>query len=311
MDSIKFFARTAAIAAVLSCLFVSVSFAAEPVQVNADNVNFRETASTEGNVLGTLNKGENVNLVENEGEWSKVEFNGKTGYVSSEFLGSKESSSKYGRGLLKVGSKGASVSAVQTRLKELKYFNAEVTGYYGHITKDAVALFQEKNGLKPDGVVGAEVREKLESASAIKAEPDTIKIQKIEWSKMDSIIPRGANFTIVDVETGKRFTAKRRGGNKHIDYEPLTSKDTAVLRSIYGGSWSWNRRSAVAIYNGQAYAASINGMPHGGESIGASNGYSGHSCIHFYKSRTHGGNRVDPAHQACVARAANLGSIAK
>lgn len=286
----KFFARTAALAVVISCFMFSSAFAAESIKVNAYNVNFRETASTSGNIIKTLNKGESVKLISKEGEWSKVEVSGKTGYVSSEFLGSKTSDSKYGRGLLKVGSKGASVSAVQTRLKELKYFKSDVTGYYGHITKDAVSLFQSKNGLKADGIVGAEVREKLASASAVKAEPDKIKIQKIEWSKMNSIIPRGANFVIVDVATGKRFNAKRRGGNKHIDYEPLTSKDTAVLKSIYG-SWSWNRRAAVAIYNGQAYAASINGMPHGGESIGASNGYSGHSCIHFYKSRTHGGDR--------------------
>lgn len=151
----------------------------------------------------------------------------------------------YGIGLLKVGSRGASVSAVQTRLKELKYFNAEVTDYYGHITKDAVAAFQAKNGLNPDGVVGAEVRAKLDSSSAVKAIEDKLEIEKIKLSNMQGVIPRGSNFTIVDVATGKRFTAKRRGGSSHIDYEPLTSKDTAVFKSVYGGSWSWSKRAAV------------------------------------------------------------------
>ncbi|MBQ9625209.1 MAG: peptidoglycan-binding protein [Clostridia bacterium] len=300
-----------AMAVVMCFAMFSVAFAATPIQVNADNVNLRNAANPEAEVISTLKKGDTVNLVEENGEWSTVEVNGQTGYVNSEYLGTKITPSKYGIGLLKVGSKGASVSAVQTRLKELKYFNAEVTGYYGHMTRDAVAAFQEKNGLKADGIVGAEVREKLESASAVKKEPDRIPIEKIEWSKMNSVIPRGDNFTIMDVDTGKRFNVKRRGGSNHIDWEPLTSKDTATVKSIYGGSWSWNRRAVVVIYGGKAYAASINGMPHGGESIGSSNGFNGHACCHFYKSRTHGSGRVDSAHQAMVAKAASLGSITK
>lgn len=307
----RLWAKLAGMAVVASSLLFSVAYAATPTTINADNVNFRESASTDGEILGIFQEGDTVNLESDEGEWSKVEFDGKTGYVSSQYLGIKADSSKYGIGLLKVGSRGASVSAVQTRLKELKYFNADVTGYYGHITKDAVAAFQKKNGLEPDGIVGSEVREKLESASAVKAVEDKLKIEKIKWSDMSGVIPRGSNFTIVDVATGQRFTAKRRGGTNHIDYEPLTSKDTAILKSIYGGSWSWDRRAAVVIYNGKAYAASINGMPHGNESIGNSNGFNGHACVHFYQSRTHGSGKVDSAHQAAVNEAAALGQITK
>ena len=43
-------------------------------------------------------------------------------------------------------------------------------------------------------------------------------------------------------------------------------------------------------------------MPHGTCAI-TNNNFDGHFCIHFYNSRTHGTNRVDEAHQNCVARA--------
>jgi hypothetical protein len=97
---------------------------------------------------------------------------------------------------------------------------------------------------------------------------------------------------------------KRWAGANHIDAEPLTAADTATMKSIYGGSWSWNRRAILVKYNGHVYAASMNGMPHGTTTI-SSNNFNGHFCIHFYNSRTHETNRVDANHQNAVARAMN------
>ena len=56
------------------------------------------------------------------------------------------------------------------------------------------------------------------------------------------------------------------------------------------------------VIGGKNIAASMNGMPHGGESI-SNNSFVGHFCIHFTNSRTHGTNRVDPDHQAAVKTA--------
>ena len=74
------------------------------------------------------------------------------------------------------------------------------------------------------------------------------------------------------------------------------------MKSIYGGSWSWNRRPILVKYNGHVYAASMNGMPHGTTTI-TNNNFPGHFCIHFYGSKTHGTKRVDATHQNCVALA--------
>jgi len=55
-------------------------------------------------------------------------------------------------------------------------------------------------------------------------------------------------------------------------------------------------------YNGHVYAASMNGMPHGTTTI-SNNNFAGHFCIHFYGSKTHESNKVDPDHKAAEAAA--------
>ena len=81
--------------------------------------------------------------------------------------------------------------------------------------------------------------------------------------------------------------------------QPLTAEDTAALKMAYGGTWSWTRRPIFVTIDGVNYAASMNGMPHGGGSI-TSNNFKGHHCIHFTNSRTHGSNRVCQLHQAAI-----------
>ena len=69
------------------------------------------------------------------------------------------------------------------------------------------------------------------------------------------------------METGLTWRERRNGGTNHADCQPLTAADTAAMKKAYGGTWSWNRRAVFVTINGTNYAASINGMPHGGQSI--------------------------------------------
>ncbi len=55
---------------------------------------------------------------------------------------------------LKRGSKGDEVAAVQKRLKQWGYYEGAVDGVFGAATERAVRLFQKKNGLTVDGVIG-------------------------------------------------------------------------------------------------------------------------------------------------------------
>lgn len=55
---------------------------------------------------------------------------------------------------VKVGSKGTVVKTIQTKLKRWGYYTGSVDGVFGAKTKSAVQLFQRKNGLTADGIVG-------------------------------------------------------------------------------------------------------------------------------------------------------------
>ncbi|BCJ86533.1 C40 family peptidase [Effusibacillus dendaii] len=60
----------------------------------------------------------------------------------------------FGDTVLKTGMSSADVKTLQSDLKQLGYFSATETGYFGSITRDAVVKFQQANGLTADGVVG-------------------------------------------------------------------------------------------------------------------------------------------------------------
>lgn len=55
---------------------------------------------------------------------------------------------------LRLGSSGPDVVKVQTRLRDWGYYPGPVDGVYGAGTDSAVKLFQSRNGLYPDGIVG-------------------------------------------------------------------------------------------------------------------------------------------------------------
>jgi peptidoglycan hydrolase-like protein with peptidoglycan-binding domain len=65
--------------------------------------------------------------------------------------------------LEKYRSKGSEIRTIQKCLKQLGYFDASVTGYYGSITKNAVIKFQSDNGLAIDGIVGSNTKKDLKS----------------------------------------------------------------------------------------------------------------------------------------------------
>ena len=56
--------------------------------------------------------------------------------------------------VLEVGSSGENVRKVQQRLIQYDYLDGEADGKYGEKTRDAVILFQRRNGLTVDGRVG-------------------------------------------------------------------------------------------------------------------------------------------------------------
>ena len=203
------------------------------------------------------------------------------------------------------GDSGTKVKKLQQALKLKGYYSGSIDGDYGEATQAAVKAFQKAKGMSQDGIAGKTTIYILFGKKAANDDEKTYKTEKLDWFDGGSTaVPKGANFTVKDVRTGKTFQCRRWSGYNHMDVEPLTKEDTATMKSIYGGEWSWSRRPILVLYNGHVYACSMNGMPHDDDSISGNN-FEGHFCIHFYKSKTHGTDRVDEEHQACVNAAAN------
>ena len=71
--------------------------------------------------------------------------------------------------VLRYGDSGEYVRQLQTRLSELGFYSARVSGGFYKITQSAVRAFQAQNGLSADGVAGKETQELLFSSQAVPA----------------------------------------------------------------------------------------------------------------------------------------------
>lgn len=148
------------------------------------------------------------------------------------------------------------------------------------------------------------------------------------WTEAQYVIPIGADFEVVDFATGKSFFARRTTGSNHADCETLTAEDTAIMKEIWGGSFSWKQRPVLIKIKGRKIAASMAGMPHAGnenapadawtswrsDDWGAGPNYDyikkndmdGHFDIHFLNSTRHKDGLVDTTHQANIKKAAGI-----
>ncbi|AST91775.1 MULTISPECIES: hypothetical protein [Sutcliffiella] len=128
--------------------------------------------------------------------------------------------------------------------------------------------------------------------------------EKKPWSTVNGIIPKYEKFSILDIDTGLRFNVQRRAGASHADVQPLTKEDTAIMKEIYNGKWSWDRRAIIVEKDSERLAASMHGMPHGRGAI--QNNFPGHFCIHFFESTTHASKKEDFAHSIMIKKAAGV-----
>lgn len=123
----------------------------------------------------------------------------------------------------------------------------------------------------------------------------------ITWNDANKVLPRYSVFKVLDLDTGLSFGVQRRAGSYHADVQPLTHEDTKVMKKIYRGTWSWDRRAIIVISDKGQFAGSMHGMPHGQGAL--KNGFPGHFCIHFQDSITHRSRKMDHAHSIMIKKA--------
>lgn len=130
-----------------------------------------------------------------------------------------------------------------------------------------------------------------------------IEVLNYDWFEfMDKHFAKYVTIRVIDIKSQTEYFVQRLGGYNHADVQTIDQNNTNIFKKIYGGEWSWARRPVWVEIDGQFFAASINGMPHGFSIL--DNGEGGHTCIHFLNSKTHGTKRVDEQHQECVKYAA-------
>lgn len=59
---------------------------------NGGTLNLRAMPATSSSILARIPNGTSVTIIEEEGEWSKIQYQGTIGYVMSKFLATSNSS---------------------------------------------------------------------------------------------------------------------------------------------------------------------------------------------------------------------------
>lgn len=124
------------------------------------------------------------------------------------------------------------------------------------------------------------------------------------WTEAQYVFPIGKVAIVTDFQTGKSFKVKRTIGANHADSETVTTTDTNIAKSIWGG-FSWSTRAVLVEVDGRKIAASMSFYPHDVDYI-KDNGINGHFDIHFKDSTRHKDGKIDPYHQEKIKIAAGL-----
>lgn len=148
------------------------------VKVNT-RLTVRSGPGTSYSAKGYLTNNTSVTITETTGDWHKITTpTGMSGYCHKDYItilgtgspSDKPDSSKPDE-TLKYGMTSNDVVKLQQRLKELGYFSANCTGYFGTITLSAVKSFQKDNSLDVDGIAGPKTLSALFDKDA-EAKPD-------------------------------------------------------------------------------------------------------------------------------------------
>ncbi|MBQ8617566.1 MAG: peptidoglycan-binding protein [Clostridia bacterium] len=296
------------------------------VRVTGNNVSIRESNDSDSDKVLTANKGDVFFYVNKVGNWYQLQ----SGYwikntyaveMSESEISSYLGSDSYAGGTYREGDSGSMVLWIQQALDELDYYDGELSGNYGSLTKEAVRKFQKDNDLGSDGVAGPKTIAKLmeefskDYASSSTTGADKTKVvYNINWfNNKSKIISGTGTYKIMDISTGRALNIKIQSAGNHADVEPLTAKDTEVLCSLYGVANAsqletmnkWQRRAVVMTNgNGEQFVGSIYAIPHGKDTVSGNN-YDGQFCLHFLGSTIHAGDggSVSAAdnHQAKIA----------
>ena len=207
-------------------------------------------------------------------------------------------------GILRRGSTGSSVTALQQKLIDLGFLSGKADGVYGSKTAEAVKAFQKANKLTADGIAGSKTIAKLTGSSSSSSsatptaaptavpatstttKPSASKVIYANWYTTVKAICKAYPYaTVYDYNTGISWQIHIFSVGAHADFEPVTANDTARMQRAFGGETTWNPKPVWVIFsNGSVYMASTHDTPHG-VSHTSDNNFAGHACLHFPRTQ--------------------------
>ncbi len=140
---------------------------------SSSKLNVRKGPSTSTSIVGTLKHNTQVEVLETSGSWSRIRSGSLTGYVMTSYLSQsvapaptssptqKPSTGNTTYKTLSYGDSGEAVKKLQTRLKELGYFDGALGGNYLKLTRAAVEAYQQANGWSVDGIATPELQKEI------------------------------------------------------------------------------------------------------------------------------------------------------
>lgn len=287
---------------VLILMLMGVAMASTKMKVNADT-DFHRSASKSSDSV-SIDKGTKVDMLDTDDGWARVTWKGVTGYIQLKYLNATKRRAAY-------VSRDTYLYADASHSSEKKSVDANTKVYVIGADGDFSRVQNES------GSVTCYIETKYLSAEKTRADGGgseksggsgtswKSKVVKMNWfDGGSSVLKKGHYGYIYDIDTGLTVHIKRMGGSNHADCEPATKTDTAKLKKIAGGSFSWDSQAVILYADGKFVACAINTKPHGDQTI-TNNGYDGQFCLHMSGSKTHESDSVNEEHQKAINKAYN------
>ena len=274
---------------------------ASSAKVNSSSARFYKSSSTASNSV-SLKKGTSVSVKSISGSWAKVSLKGVTGYVPVKYLNTASRRTVYTKKSTRVYKSASTSSSGVTVGVNTKLYVVGVSGNYLRVQNSSGT----RSGYVSSSAVSSSKTKTASSSSSSKSKSSwKRKVVKKSWfNGGSSVLDTGRYGYIYAINSGITVRIKRMGGHNHADCEPATAADTAKLKKIAGGSFSWDCIPVILHSEGKYVACSINTMPHGDQTI-TNNNYNGQFCLHMVGSKTHGTEAVNESHQDAIDRAYN------
>ena len=280
--------RCLAVCLVLAMCIIPATASAYSAKTNSSSAKIYSSSG----IAVNLPKGTSVSVKDVEDGWAKVSCKGETGYIKLKYLTAKDGATGYiSRKATLYKSASASSARLATLPKGTKLEVVGMSGSYYQVTNGSVYGYVSKGSVS-------------RTKPAVKSKSSwTDKVELVNWfSGGKDILDKGDYGYIYHIDTGITVKVKCMYGTNHADLEPATKSDTAKLKKIAGGSFSWDSEAVILRAGGRYVAAAINTMPHGDQTI-TTNDYDGQFCLHMLGSKTHGSDSVNENHQNAIYRA--------